>query len=82
MREAIVVLSPDKGSKKNVQRSHLGPPFYFETFFDPFAMLDEKDVLAESIFHPTRARIQSFYIFQTHLVYHGVNYMNERLIAI
>lgn len=37
--ETVVVLTPDGGSKENVERGDFGTPFDLETLFDPLAVL-------------------------------------------
>ena len=42
--ESIVILSPYSGSKQNVERSNLLPPFDFKTLLDPLAVLVDHGV--------------------------------------
>lgn len=37
--ETVMVLTPDRGGKQNVERGDFGTPFDLKTLFDPFAVL-------------------------------------------
>lgn len=73
MSKAVVVLSPNNGCQEDVERGDLDAPLHLETLFEPLAVLS-------NIVSNSQDRHQGSFL--THLVDHGVDDVDKRLVAV
>lgn len=73
MRKAVVILSPNNRCQEDVERGDFCTPLHFSALLKPFA------VLLPNVSHGFKMQVSQY---SAHLVDHGVNDVNEWLIAV